>query len=170
MSRLTSMSPAALRAVFSPDSDDTLIVLLTFSGSNIVGDIKLADNYTQRLLETDEDIIYGVKSRGNDYLFLPFEFTLPTEDDSAPRAGINIYDVNKQLLPSIRSLTTAPNVKIELVLASNPDVVEVDFGEFLLGNIKYNADTISGDLTLETFENEPFPSGTFTPSYFPGLF
>lgn len=170
MSRLTSMSPSALRSVFAPESDDTLIVLLTLSGSNITETIRLADNYNQRLQITDEDIIYGLKSRGNDYLFLPFEFNLPTEDDSSPRASINLYDTNKQLLPLVRSLTTAPNINIELVLASNPDIVEVDFGDFLLSNIRYNAETISGDLVLESFENEPFPSGTFTPSYFPGLF
>lgn len=170
MSRLTSMSPKALRAVFAPESDDTLVVLLTFSGSNIVTPIRLADNYNQRLSETDEDIIYGLKSRGNDFMFLPFEFNLPTEDDSSPRATLSIHDVNKQILPLIRSLTTAPSVNIELVLASDPNVVEVDFGDFLLSNIRYNQETITGDLVLESFENEPFPSGTFTPSYFPGLF
>ncbi len=170
MSRLAGLSPSALKALFSPDSDDTLLCLLTLSGSNLLSPIRLSDGYTQRLSETDTDILYGVVSRSQQYIFLPFQLSLPTEEEAAPRATITLHDVTRLLLPNVRQLTSAPSVKIELVLASNPNVVEVDMGEFLLANISYTADTISGELTLESFEMEPFPSGTFTPNYFPGLF
>lgn len=170
MSRLQSMSPAALRAVFSPESSDTLIVLITLSGGNITSPIYLADNYTKRLYANDEEVAYGLTSRGIDYYFLPFSMSLPTEEDAAPRAQLTINDVNGRVLPHVRRLQTAPTVKIELVLASNPDYVEVDFGEFLLANISYSGPSITGELTLESFEMEPFPCDTFTPSYFPGLF
>lgn len=170
MSRLTSMSPAALRAVFAPESSDTLIVLLTLSGSNLQENIRLADNYTKRLYENDEEIAYGVTSQGLDYYFLPFSLSLPTEDDAAPRAQITLNDVSRRILPQVRRLTTAPSIAIKLVLASNPNYVEVDFGEFLLANISYSGESITGELTLESLEVEPFPCDSFTPSYFPGLF
>lgn len=170
MSRLSGLSPSALRALFSPDADDNLICLLTFSGGNIPTPIRIADGYTQRLSENDTEIIYGVVSNGLEFTFLPFEINLPTEEDSAPRCNITMHDVTRYLLPSIRELQSAPNVKIELVLSSNPDVVEIEMGEFLLANISYNADTINAELTLEGLEMEPFPAGTFTPSYFPGMF
>lgn len=169
MSRLSSMSPEALKAIFSPDSDDTLVVLLTFSGSGIET-TRIADNYTQRLSETASDIVYGLKSRGNNFWFLPFNFTLPTEDDAAPRCRITINDATRQLIPLIRSINQSITVKIEIVLKSDPDTVEVDFGNFLMGNITYNADTIIGELTVESLALEPFPAHSFTPSYFPGLF
>jgi len=170
MSRLSSLSPAAIKAMFSTDTDDTLVCLLSISGSNITGTIRIADNYTQRLQETDEDIVYGLQSRGNNYTFVPFDISLPQEDESVTRSQITLHDPNRQLLPIVRQLTTAPTVRIEIVLKSNPNTVEVDYGEFLLANINYNAETITGDLTLESFDIEPFPSGTFTPNYFPGLF
>lgn len=170
MSRLGSLSPAALRAVFSPDSDDTLIVLLTFTGTGVATPIRIADNFTQRLSETDDDVVYGVRSRGNDFIFLPFNFNLPTEDDAAPRCKITINDVTRHLIPAIRMITQAPTVTIELVLASDPDVVEVSVGNFLMSAISYNADTITGELTVDVLANEPFPAHTFTPSYFPGMF
>ena len=171
MSRLTSLSPAALAAMFSTDSDSTLIALLTITGSGIAQPVRLADNYTKRLSATAEDVIYGVTSRSNDYMFLPFTLTLPTEEsDAAPRCQITMQDVTRYLTPVIRELTSAPSVMIELVLSTSPDTVEASFPGFLMSSISYNANTISGELTVESLAVEPFPAHTFTPSYFPGLF
>lgn len=171
MSRLGSLSPAALRAMFSPDSDDTLIILLTITGAGIETPIRLADNYTQRISETADEVMYGVKSRGLDFIFLPLQITLPTEEHAAaPRCNITINDVTRQLTPVIRSISSAPSVKLELVLSKTPDVVEASFPGFLMGGISYNANTITAELTVESLAMEPFPAHTFTPAHFPGLF
>ena len=171
MSRLSSLSPAALRVMFSPDADDTLITLLTISGDGIAEPIRIADGYTQRISETADEVVYGVRSRSKDYVFLPIEITLPTEEqEAAPRCSITIHDVTRYLTPIIRSINTAPKVGIELVLASAPDVVEVSMPGFLMGGITYNANTVTAELTVENLTSEPFPAHTFTPSYFPGLF
>lgn len=157
--------------MFSPESDDTLVTLLTFTGSGITTPIRLADNYNQRLSETADEIVYGIKSRSNDYLFMPFNITLPTEEsDSAPRCSIAINDVTRYLTPVIRNMTGAPNVLIELVLKSTPDVVEASFPGFQMAAISYNANAVSGELQVKSLAAEPFPANTFTPSYFPGLF
>lgn len=169
MSRLASLSPEALKTVFSPDADDTLVVLLTFSGTGI-STTRIADNYTGRLSETSTDVLYGLTSRGNDFWFLPFNFSMPTENDSAPRCSLTINDATQQLIPILRTINEAINVKIEIVLKSDPDTVEVDFGNFLMSGITYNTDTITGELTVESLALEPFPAHNFTPSYFPGLF
>lgn len=171
MSRLNSLSADVLRAMFSQESDDSLIVLLTISSAEISPTLRLADNYTGRLSETATDVVYGVTSNLNQYVFLPFTLTLPTEEEnSVPRCQIIINDVTRYLTPVIRSITTPPNVQIDLVLKSDPDTVEISFGGFLLSNISYNANQITADLTVESLAVEPFPSHTFTPSYFPGLF
>lgn len=171
MSRLSSLSPAALRAMFSPDADDTLITLLTISGAGIDTPIRIADGYTQRISETDDEVVYGVVSRSNNYIFLPVELSLPTdEQEAAPRCSITIHDVSRQLTPIIRSINSAPSVNIELVLSSSPNTVEASFPGFLMGGISYNANTVTAELTVENLSMEPFPAHTFTPSYFPGLF
>jgi hypothetical protein len=169
VSRLATLSPAALRAMFSPEADDTLITLVTITST--AGTIRLADGYTQRISETADEVIYGVPSRGNDYTFLPLEITLPTEEEqAAPRCSITLHDVTRFLTPVIREVTAPPTVTLELVLASAPDVVEASFPDFLMGAITYNRDTVTAELTVESFTNEPFPAYTFTPGYFPGLF
>lgn len=170
MSRLSSMSPAALRAMFGAETDDNLICLLTITGDGIVTPIRLANDFTQRLFENDEEIVYGVKSRGNDYLFLPIEVTLPTEEDSAPRASLTMHDVTRYLTPVIRTLPAEPAVLMELVLVTSPGVVEASFPGFVLGGISYNANTVTGELTVDGLATEPFPCHSFTPAYFPGLY
>lgn len=167
------MSPSALKAVFSPDSDDDLIILLTiYNPSNETEVIaRIADGYTKRISETESDIMYGITSNGNDYMFLPMEISLPSEDEAqAPKCSIVMYDVTRYLTPIIRTITSPPRVKMELVLSKTPDVVEVSFSDFYISNFNYNADSVSAELSMIDYEREPFPMHSFTPQYFPGMF
>jgi len=171
MSRLGSLSPAALRAMFSQDADDTLAVLVTISGTGLPTPIRIADNYTQRLSETDDEVIYGLISRGNSFIFIPFNINLPTEEtESAPRCQITINDVTRYIIPAIREASVTLNVLIELVLTNTPDVVEVAFEGFLMSGINYNANSVTAELVVDSLSVEPFPAHAFTPSYFPGLY
>lgn len=171
MSRINSLSANAIQAMFAQETSETLVTLLTISGTGIATPIRLADNFTGRLSSTDTDVTYGLTSNGNDFIFLPFNITLPTEEyASAPRCQLTINDVTRYLIPTIRTISSPPNVQIDLVLKSSPNTIEINFGGFILSNISYNADTITADLTVESLAIEPFPSHTFTPSYFPGMF
>jgi len=176
MSRISSMTPEALRALFSTESANDLITLVTFSdGTN--SEIRLCDNCTDslgnthRINETDNDIVYGITSRGEDYTFLPLEITLPQEEEAqAPRCSIVIRDVTRYLTPVIRNITSPPKVKLELVLSSSPNTVEVSFDGFYVTNFTYNRDQVTCELQMVNYEREPFPMHSFSPKYFPGLF
>lgn len=171
MSRLATLSPAAVKAMFSPDADDTLITLLTLTGTGIATPIRLANSYLTRISETADEVVYGVVSRSNNYLFIPFNLSLPTDEHAVERqCDITIHDVTRYLIPSIRSLAAPPSVLVELVLRSAPDTVEISFGSFRLTSIKYNRDNITAKLTDDSLTVEPFPQHTFTPSVAPGLF
>lgn len=173
MSRLTSMSPNALKAVFSPDADDDLIILLTIynplNESEVIA--RLADGFTKRISETADEVLYGVTSNAFDYTFLPMEISLPSEDEAqAPRCSIVMHDVTRHLTPIIRTITAPPRIKLELVLTKTPDVVEVSFSDFYINNFTYNSDSVTADLSMIDYEKEPFPMHSFTPRYFPGMF
>ncbi len=167
------MSPNALKAVFSPDSDDDLIILLTvydpLNESNTIA--RLADGFTKRISETESEVIYGVISNGLDYTFLPMQISLPSEDEAqAPRCSIVMHDVTRYLTPIIRTITSPPRIKLELVLSKTPDVVEVSFTDFYINNFTYTSDSVTADLAMIDYEREPFPMHSFTPRYFPGMF
>jgi len=173
MSRLASMSPAAIRAVFSPEADADLFMLLTiYDPSNPTTVVaRLADGYTQRISETADDVVYGVISRLNSFIFLPMEITLPTEEEAqAPKCSITMHDVTRYLMPIIRQLNGPPSVKLELVLSKTPDTVEASFSEFYLTGITYNSDAVSAQLMMIDYEREGFPMHSFTPALFPGMF
>jgi len=172
MSRLTSMSPQAIKAMFSPDSDDTLITLLTmYDPVTNLPVVRLADNFVTRVSETEDEVYYGVNSRGNSFIFLPLEITLPAEEDNtAPSCEIVINDVTRYIIPIIRQLSEPPKVLMELVLASSPDTVELYFSDFYISNITYNASSVSLSLEMINYSREPFPCYSFTPAFFPGLF
>lgn len=174
MSRLSTLSPAAVRAMFSADSNEILITLVTIKADTSIGipeDVHMADNYTQRLSEDNAEVYYGVISNGIEYPFIPLQITLPNDDhNAAPVCSLTISDVTRILLPTMRTITGAPEVIITLVLNSSPDTIEIEFIGFKLTNISYTADAITASLTMPSLEVEPFPAHAFTPAYFPGLF
>ncbi len=168
-----TLSTAARAALFAQESDNTLVTLLTFTGTGISPPIRLCDNFDHRISAgiNDEEIVYGITSRSNNYIYLPFQITLPSEEaQSVPRAQLRIDDVTRYLIPTIRSISSPPSLLIELVLKTTPDVVEASFSGLQLGSIGYDANTVTADLSLPSLTLEPFPAGTFTPSYFPGMF
>lgn len=176
MTRLNTMSPAALAALYEQESDDTLVTLLTLYNPETDEVIeRLADNYTQRLSGIEytgiDDVVYGIVSRAKSYIFMPLEVTLPSSDDAGnSRAQLVIRDTTRYLTPVIRSLSFPPKITLELVLKSQPDTVEISFTGFYLSSINYNSDQVTGDLNMIDFQVEPFPVHSFTSKYFPGLF
>lgn len=193
MSRLASLSPAAIKAMFSTESDASLITLITIydpkdtDGTDVAA--RICDNYLDRLttntvfsltdfpsnaqtiVTNDDDLVYGVISRSNNFIFLPVEISLPSEEaNSAPKCSLVIHDVTRYLTPIIRDIQSPPRVLIELVLTSTPNVVEASFSGFYITNITYNADSVTCELAMTDYAVEPFPCFTFTPQYFPGIF
>lgn len=167
------MSAEAIKAVFSPESDADLIFLLTVYDplDDTTPILRLADGFTQRISETADEVIYGVVSNSQNFIFLPMEISLPSEEEAqAPRCSLVLQDVTRYATPIIRSIDASPRIKMELVLSKTPDVVEVSFTDFYITNFTYNANQVTADLSMIDMEREPFPVHSFSPKYFPGLF
>lgn len=182
MSRLNSLSAAAIKAMFSSETDEQLIMLLTIydptfvSGSTttIVDPVRLADGYTGRLanITTDEEVYYGVTSRTQDFVFIPMSMSLPSEQDTGVgQCSLSINYVTPEAITLVRQHLTGPcKVLIELVLSGSTNTVEASFPGFYITSASYNAESITLALNMISLNTEPFPGFNFTPSYFPGLF
>ncbi len=172
LSRLTTMSPDAIKAMFSPDADSDLIMLLTiYDPDTALPVMRLADSYLQRISETADEVIYGVESRGESFIFLPMEITLPSEEeDQAPRCSIVLNDVTRYATSLIRSISSPPKILLELVLSKSPDTVEAAFSDFFIESFTYDANQVNAQLSMVDYDREPFPAHSFSPKYFPGLF
>jgi len=177
MSRLSTLSAAAIRAMFSSETEQAVVMLLTIyntSGTSVVA--RLADNFNKRISETEDEIVYGVRSRGNDYVFLPMQISLPSEaDDGSSNCSIQFNFVTTEAIQIIREQLTGPTkILLELVLtdgtSSDVDTVEATFSGFYITSAAYNANSITLTLGMINYNTEPFPAYGFTPKNFPGLF
>jgi hypothetical protein len=137
--------------------------------------VYLADNFSGRLASlpsNPEEIVYGITSRTKDYLFLPMQITLPTEQDTGVgQCSIILNYTTPEAIQLIRETLTKPTkILLELVLLSSPNTIEASFPEFYITSVTYNATQITFSLDMISLTREPFPCYNFTPGYFPGLF
>lgn len=168
---MRTLTSEALRAMFAAETGYYPILLLTISHPDLIQPLRVSSDATQRISVSDTDIVYGTVSRGLDFIFLPLTLALPLDsDEQAPRTTISMDNIERTMVPIIRSLTSPPTITIELVMSCSVSTVEATFPDFDLTGIKYDSLAISGTLALDMFVTEPFPLGSFTPSQFPGIF
>jgi len=166
-----SLSSGALRAMFSAETGDYPILLLTITHPSLPVPIRVSSDSTQRVEVTGVDIVYGTISRGMTFVYIPFSLPLPSDgDDGGPATALTLDNVGREMIPTIRAMSGPATVSMELVISSSLDVVEATFPDFDLTHIGYDDLTITGNLGVDSLVSEPFPAGSFTPSQFPAMF
>lgn len=165
-----TLSNTFKQAAYAQETDEVFIVLVTLDSDELEEPIRIASDPLTHMPLLGDDI-YGVVSNGDTYIFIPFDIWLPRDDKTGTvSAKISIENVDRRVIETARSVTKPISVKMQCVLASAPDDIEIEFDNFQLSNVKYDVMNVEGDLTLNYWGLEPFPSNTFTPSNFPGLF
>jgi hypothetical protein len=154
-----SVSEALRRAVHAQETDEVFLVLVTIEHPEL-----------QQIIRVSSDAVHTV-SRGETYLAIPFDLQLPEDgEDRPPRARLTIDNVSREIVLALRQIQAAPTVTMEVVRASEPDLVEASFPFFRLQDVRYDALVVEGELGVEDLTSEPFPAARFVPSLFPGLF
>lgn len=154
-----TQSQAFREAVNASETEQAFLVLLVIDHPDLAEPIRVTSDGVDTV------------SNGETYKAYPFKIELPAQDEeSPPAARVEIDNVDREIIRTVRAITTAPSVTIRVVLGSSPDMVEAEFSEFRLRNVPYDVMTLRGDLTVDHFAKEPYPAGRFTPADFPGLF
>jgi len=157
------------KALFAQESGEIPIFLLTITHPDLADPIYSSTDATARL--STDPLTYGTISRGTTFFYAASSVTLPDEQDKSPPAcKLTIENVTRGLIPLARSVSTPPTVKIEAVLASALDTVEMTWPVMDMSHLSYDATVLEFDLTMDALVTEPYPAGTFSPAYFPGLF
>lgn len=157
------------KALFSQESGEVPIFLLTIRHEQLDDPIYLTTDPTTRY--QDVPPAYRTVSRSINFLYAGVEVTIPDEQDKSPPASkLTISNVTRDLIPLARSVNSPPSVKIEAVLASDLDTVEMTWPQMDMSNLQYDANQLVFDLTMDSLVTEPYPSGTFSPANFPSLF
>lgn len=144
------------------ETGEVLLALVTITHSTIVGGP----------LRFVQDL-QNITSNGNVYTAFPFQITLPSDADEGPAKVMLVIDnIDRQIAQTIRAIppSSPPTVTVELVVASQPNTVEISMPGLTLRNVTGDAFQIAGELHADEEDLIPFPEGQFTPTSFPGLF
>lgn len=151
------ISQELLAQLYSQDSSDPFLALLTITHPSRV----------IRLVNNSSDII----SRGQAYSAYPFKIILPTDDGENQRqVSLTLDNTSLELIEFFRGVTEEMPAKVEMILASLPDEVQMDLSDLLIKGIQYDKNTIVATLALDNFLNTEMTSEKYTPARFPGLF
>ncbi|MEP3073678.1 MAG: DUF1833 family protein [Maricaulis sp.] len=112
-----------------------------------------------------------IESRGNTFTAYGFDLVLPGQGEGdAGLASITIDNVDQRIALVLRSLTTALDVSVEIVLAADPDTVEMTLPDMRMVSASGDRLQISGDLAVDDDSNEQLVSFSFLPAHAPALF
>ena len=150
-----------VRVVNAPSTDDAFLWLLTFNDPN-----------SQTVLRAVNDL-KPVTSRGDQYEPFPFDVRLPPDDGShSPAVQIIFPHVGRELGRLVREHAPhmRPIITMELILASNPDLVEkrIDFLE--VNAADYDAAQITFSLSAGSIFGRKANPNIYDQAQFPGIF
>lgn len=152
------ISPELLAQLYYQESSDPFLTLITMSDPSF-GEVLLVNNTK------------NIVSRGKTFLAYPFKITLPADDgESARVVKIEMDNTSLEMIDEIRSTTKPIALKIEMILASRPDEVQLDLEELVIRNISYTKSTITATVAMDGFLQLGMDSEKYTPTLYPGLF
>jgi hypothetical protein len=152
------ISQDLLAQFYGASSNDPLLMLLTLSHPSFT---------TLRLVNNTED----VTSRGEVYQAFPMNIRTPSDDgESVREATIEFDNASLELMDEFRAVTTPIDAKLEIVLFSDLDTVQLSYEELKIRSISYDKNKVSARLYMDDFLNIELTSEKYTPTNFPGLF
>lgn len=152
------LSPELLAQLFAQESNDPFLILLTLSHDSF-GQIRLVNNSE------------NITSRGQVFQAYPMNIRLPVDDGETARNFVIEFDnVALELIEEIRTVTDDIGVKLEMILASIPDEVQMVQDELTIQSLGYNLYKITAQVILDNFLGTEMTSERYGPTNFPGLF
>lgn len=154
-----TLSPQLLDQIFAQNSDDPFLSLVTLTHDTFASPIRLVNNTK------------NITSRGNVYQAFPMKVRLPVDDgESARDFTIEFDNASLELIEEIRTVTSQIGIKLEMILASLPNVVQMEQADLKIVSLNYTATKITARVVLDSFLNVELTSEKYNPSNFPGIF
>lgn len=152
-----ALSLVATASLVEEATDEVWLVLMEITHADMADTIRVVNNTE------------AIVSDGETYVGLPFAIEFPDEGDRPGEARISIDNVDRRIVEAVRSITTPPTVKLQVILASQPDTIEFELDGLKLRDVTYDAAQVQGYLRFEDLSVEPV-AALITPERFPGLF
>jgi Domain of unknown function (DUF1833) len=162
-------TPSFIQALTAQETGEVAIGLITITHPATPEIARISSDPTQRLGE--DPLRYGTISRGQVYEHLPVNIIIPdSQEQSPPLSRMSIDNIDRELIALIRSSSEPATMTLEVVSATEPDIVQQPYPPMEVTNIQYDQFRAVFELTYKPLQAETFPVGIFSPSQFPGLF
>ncbi|MDX8354362.1 hypothetical protein [Cognatiyoonia sp. IB215182] len=166
----------ARTALDAATSSEVEVVLIQIDHPDLPTPIRLSTDPTERI--STDPLIYGTRSTWlganpatEPFLFMLMAADIPGDLEDAPAAATFVLEnVSQDITAVLRSFIDRPSVQLAVVLASSPDVIEVEYR----GMVMISSDGAVGEVSIQVsrapIEDENVPMDRFTKDRFPGLF
>ncbi len=127
----------------------------------------------ERLLGNESNLVayWSLDVGKHKYLSFPFRFEAPDDtEDGDTKATIEIDNIDRSIVEVVRTIQSPPKITVQVVRGSNPDETEVEWPNFDLIQVDYDAFVVSGSIGQESFVLEPYPKDTFNQGTTPAIF
>lgn len=154
-----SVSSTLKAAVYGQETSEVFLVILEIDHDDLASPIRVVNNYE------------NITSNGDTYTGYPFEINLPDDTEEGPGdVELRIDNVDRAIVQAVRDISGAATAELSVVLASDPDTIEVGPYSMTVREASYTSLVVTGTLTVEDILNEPYPGDLITPQNFPGMF
>jgi hypothetical protein len=148
-----------LAAMHAQETEEVILPLVKLTQEGWNDSIRLVPNYEP------------ITHQGEVYSPLAFDITLPAEEaEGVPVVSWSADNVDLRMIEALRAVEGKVMARIVWVLASTPDVVELELNEVEMREVKYDAYTITGTMGVEPILDQQFSYMTMNPATAPGLF
>lgn len=157
------LTDEALRAIYGEQTSKVYVQLLTISHPDLVPPFRACDN---------REAVTQFAGQPEEVTFAPYAFKAVWPEDHAtrrPALRIVIDNVDREIVQTLRTLATPPDIDIQLVRADDPDTVDARLPKFRLVEAEYDVIAVQGHLRRRAFGQDPWPFQRYTPASHPGI-
>lgn len=156
-----SLPTVAVQELNAAEASSAFLTLVEFSHS-LITTVRLVDNTV------------NITSNSDVYQAFPFQLIMPSDREGVISNGrISVWNATSEIVDELRTVLGDEDriaVDAHIIRSADPDTYLRSETGLELVNVSYTADTLTGDLSRETLQNEPWPGDRMTPSVTPGLF
>jgi|SRR5262245_17190406 len=155
-----AFTPRTVREIALRESGEAYLLMATITHPEIPDGVLRVVNNTEPIV-----------SRGETFEARGFLWALPEDaDDAGGEIDFGWDNIDQATTDWLRSITTPPDIVIEVIGASDPDVVELAVGDLQLRGASIDASRVMGKLMHEDVMNYRYPADIYSPEEWPGLY
>ncbi len=166
---MRSLSLNFRRSLHGPASEEVPVLLVTITHPSLVEPLRLSSDWTTQI--SDDPPTYATISNGEAFTHVLMNMLIPDDKEGEPlSAQLQLENVEADAGPLLEPILGDVKVTMQVVLASSPDFVEIEYADLDLTSAQGGEGAITLSAGREDTALFTLPGDRMTRDRFPGLF